>query len=202
MNPHFIYNSLSLLQWRALDQGDRIQVETIEALTTFYRFALDNKSNITLIKNELEHVRAYLDIQQLRYPGRVRAHWELDEDVLNLYSIKLILQPIVENAYIHGRIFTRPDACIAIEIKRCNNGVRFQVRDNGIGIDPSTLALIRSGEKAGKGNGYGLMNISERLRLYFDDAGILKIESAPEAGTVVTIELPVCTDKPHIRREG
>ncbi|MDQ0897557.1 sensor histidine kinase [Paenibacillus sp. V4I7] len=202
INPHFIYNSLSLLQWRALDQGDQIQVETIEALTTFYRFALDNKSNVTLIRNELEHVRAYLDIQQLRYPGRVRAHWELDEDVLDLYSIKLILQPIVENAYIHGRIFTRPDACIAISIKRCNNEVRFQVRDNGIGMDPFTLALIRNGEKAGNGNGFGLSNISERLHLYFGEAGKLKIESTPEAGTVVTIGLPACTDKPHIQREG
>jgi two-component system sensor histidine kinase YesM len=202
INPHFIYNSLSLLQWRALDQGDQLQVDTIEALTTFYRFALGNKSNVTLIKNELEHVRAYLDIQQLRYPGRVHAHWELDEEVLELYSIKLILQPIVENAYIHGRIFTRPDACIAIGIKRCNNGVRFQVRDNGIGMDPNTLALIRNGEKAGNGNGFGLSNISERLHLYFGDAGKLSIESAPEAGTVVTIELPACTDRPHIQREG
>jgi two-component system sensor histidine kinase YesM len=202
INPHFIYNSLSLLQWRALDQGDRIQVETIEALTTFYRFALGNKSNVTLIKHELEHIRAYLDIQQLRYPGRVRVDWDLDEEVMELYSIKLILQPIVENAYIHGRIFTRPDACIVIGIKQCNNEVSFQVRDNGIGIDPITLALIRNGEKAGKGNGFGLLNISERLHLYFGDAGILKIESAPEEGTVVTIELPVCTDKPHIQREG
>jgi two-component system sensor histidine kinase YesM len=202
INPHFIYNSLSLLQWRALDQGDQVQVETIEALTTFYRIALDNKSNVTLIKNELEHVRAYLDIQQLRYPGRVRVNWELDEEVLELYSIKLILQPIVENAYIHGRIFTRPDACIAISIKRCKNLIRFQVKDNGIGMDPSTLARIRSGEKAGMGNGFGLLNIRERLYLYFGDAGKLQIESAPEAGTAVTIELPACTDKPHIQREG
>ncbi|WP_325176667.1 sensor histidine kinase [Paenibacillus alkalitolerans] len=202
INPHFIYNSLSLLQWRALDQGDRYQVEILEALTTFYRFALDNKSNFTVIKNELEHVRAFLDIQQLRYPGRVRVDWELDEEVLDLYSIKLILQPIVENAYIHGRIFTRSEACIAIVIKRCNNVVRFQVRDNGIGMDPNTLALIRNGEKAGKGNGFGLSNISERLHLYFGDAGKLRIESTPESGTVVTIELPVCTDKPQIKREG
>jgi two-component system sensor histidine kinase YesM len=198
INPHFIYNSLSLLQWRALDQGDRIQVETIEALTTFYRIALDNKSNVTLIKDELEHVRAYVDIQQLRYPGRVRVDWELDEEVMELYSIKLILQPIVENAYIHGRIFTRPDACIVIGIQRYNNGVRFQVRDNGIGMDSFTLERIRNGEKSGTGNGFGLSNISERLHLYFGDAGKLRIESAPEAGTAVTIELPACTDKPHI----
>ncbi|MBW5447168.1 HAMP domain-containing protein [Cohnella sp. CFH 77786] len=202
INPHFIYNSLSLLHWRALDQGDQIQVETIEALTTFYRFALNNKSNVALIKDELEHVRAYLDIQRLRYPGRVRVDWEVDEEVLDLYSIKLILQPIVENAYIHGQIFTRPDACIAICIKLFDNEVRFQVRDNGIGMDPSTLTLIRNGEKAGTGNGFGLANISERLHLYFGNAGKLKIDSALDAGTVVTIEMPVCTDKPHIQQEG
>ena len=201
INPHFIYNSLSLLQWRALDQGDQYQVDTIDALTTFYRFALDNKSNVALIKNELAHVRAYLDIQQLRYPGRVRVELEMDEDVLELYSIKLILQPIVENTYIHGRIFTRPEACIAIGIKRIHEGIRFYVKDNGIGMDPNTLSLIQNGEKAGKGNGFGLSNIRERLRLYFGSAGKLLIDSSPGAGTAVTIELPACKDKPHIQRE-
>ncbi|KRE70164.1 hypothetical protein ASL11_15295 [Paenibacillus sp. Soil750] len=198
INPHFIYNSLSLLQWRALDQGDQIQVEAIQSLTTFYRFALDNKSNVTLIKNELEHVRAYLDIQQLRYPGNVQTDWKVNEETLELYSIKMILQPIVENAYIHGRIFTRPNACIVIQIKKNDTTVQFQVKDNGIGMSPDTLSRINNGEKAGSGNGFGLLNIRERLRLYFGDAGRLIIESAPEVGTVVTIELPIYTEKPHI----
>lgn len=202
INPHFIYNSLSLLQWRALDQGDQVQVEAIEALTTFYRFALDNKSNVTLIRNELEHVRAYLDIQQLRYPDRVLVEWELDESVMELYSIKMILQPIVENAYIHGRIFTRKGACIAISIKRYEHMVIFRISDNGSGIDPDTLKRIGQGEKAGTGNGFGLMNINERLSLYFGSAGRLTIESVPDQGTTVTIELPACTDKPELHREG
>lgn len=202
INPHFIYNSLSVLQWRALDQGDQVQVEAIEALTTFYRLALDNKSNLTLIRNELEHVRAYLDIQQLRYPDRVRVEWALDESVMELYSIKMILQPIVENAYIHGRIFTRAGACIAISILRYEQMIRFRVQDNGSGIDPDTLALIQQGKKAGKGNGFGLMNISERLSLYFGDAGKLWVESVPEQGTLVTIELPACREKPELYREG
>ncbi|WP_239696534.1 sensor histidine kinase [Paenibacillus oryzisoli] len=202
INPHFIYNSLSLLQWRALDQGDKVQVEAIEALTTFYRFALNNKSNITFIKNELEHVRAYLDIQQLRYPERVRIEWEIEEEVLELYSIKLILQPIVENSYIHGRIFTRPDACISISIKRYHHMIHFQVRDNGSGIEPATLARIHNGEQAGKGNGYGLLNISERLSLYFGNKGKFEIESTLGVGTVVTIQLPVYAEKPTIRWEG
>ncbi|MNN82990.1 Histidine kinase-, DNA gyrase B-, and HSP90-like ATPase [compost metagenome] len=80
--------------------------------------------------------------------------------------------------------------------------IRFQVKDNGIGIDPDTLTLIQKGEKAGKGNGFGLMNISERLSLYFGDAGKLWIGSMPEQGTLVTIELPACTDKPELYREG
>lgn len=202
INPHFIYNSLSLLQWRALDQGDLTQVETIEALTTFYRFALDNTSNVTLIHKELEHVKAYLDIQQLRYPERVRIEWDIDEDALELYSIKLILQPIVENAYIHGKIFTRSHAFIAIRVKRLNNQVQCEVADNGTGMDAETLALIQMGEKAGKGNGFGLLNIRERLQLYFGDAGRLRAESSPETGTVITITMPVYTHKPQIQREG
>ncbi|WP_337914014.1 sensor histidine kinase [Cohnella zeiphila] len=202
INPHFIYNSLSLLHWRALDQGDQFLVEAIEALTTFYRFALNNKTNVTLIKDELEHVRAYLDIQQLRYPESVRIVWELDENALELYSIKLILQPIVENSYIHGKIFTRDDAFIVIGIKRCDDRVRFYVRDNGIGMSSDTLTLIQNGEKAGKGNGFGLSNIRERLDLYFGKAGQMTVESTPGVGTAVTIELPACTDKPRIQQEG
>ncbi|SET08713.1 sensor histidine kinase [Paenibacillus sp. NFR01] len=202
INPHFIYNSLSLLQWRALDQGDRVQVEAIEALTTFYRLALDNTSNITLIRSEIEHVRAYLDIQQLRYPDRVRVAWDIDESVWELYSIKMILQPIVENAYIHGRIFTVAEACISISIRREGPVIRFVVEDNGTGIDPDTLVLIRRGEKAGKGNGFGLMNIKERLALYFGEAGKLWIDGGLEQGTVVVIELPACTEKPELYREG
>ncbi|WP_150275829.1 cache domain-containing sensor histidine kinase [Paenibacillus tepidiphilus] len=202
INPHFIYNSLSLLQWRALDQGDAVQVEAIEALTTFYRLALDNKSNVTLIRSEIEHVRAYLDIQQMRYPERVRVVWELEEPVMELYAIKMILQPIVENVYIHGRIYTVPEACISISVRRAGGMIRFAVKDNGTGIDADTLALIRKGEKAGKGNGYGLMNIQERLTLYFGDAGRLRIDSEPGQGACVTIELPACTDKPELYREG
>ncbi|MBB3125361.1 two-component system sensor histidine kinase YesM [Paenibacillus rhizosphaerae] len=202
INPHFIYNSLSLLQWRASDQGDQYQVETIEALTTFYRFALNNTSNVTLIKHELEHVRAYLDIQMLRYPERVRVEWDIDEDVLEFYSIKLILQPIVENAYIHGRIFTRRDACIVIGIKRSNNEIHFSVKDNGVGMDPAMLSNIRNGEKTGSDNGFGLSNIRERLVLYFGNVGKMRIESTLEVGTTVTIELPVCKNKPHIQLEG
>jgi two-component system sensor histidine kinase YesM len=157
---------------------------------------------VTLIHKELEHVRAYLDIQQLRYPGRVRIDWEIDEDVIELYSIKLILQPIVENAYIHGKIFTRPNAYIAIRIKRLNNHVQYEVRDNGIGMDTETLTLIKNGEKAGKGNGFGLLNIRERLHLYFGHAGQLHVESNAETGTIIRIEMPVYTHKPHIQREG
>ncbi|MNI81327.1 Sensor histidine kinase YpdA [compost metagenome] len=114
----------------------------------------------------------------------------------------MILQPIVENAYIHGRIFTFPEACISISVRREGGMIRFQVIDNGKGIDPDTLALIHKGEKAGKGNGFGLMNIRERLALYFGGAGILVIESAPEQGTAVTITLPACTEKPELYREG
>nr|WP_260986726.1 sensor histidine kinase [Paenibacillus terrae] len=202
INPHFIYNSLSLLHWRALDQGDLYQAETIEALTTFYRLALDNKSNVTLIRKELEHVKAYVDIQQLRYPDCVRVVWDIDDEVLDLYSIKLILQPIVENSYINGKIFTKTDAFIAIGIKRSSNGVCFTVKDNGIGMDPYTLDLVQKGEKVGQGNGYGLLNIRERLQLYFGNLGKMTIESNLDSGTTVTIELPASVDKPNIQKEG
>lgn len=143
INPHFIYNSLSLIRWRALDQQDELQIRTIDALTTFYRLALNNRVNVTLIRDEIEHLKAYIEIQQLRYPGQVSVEWLVEPDVLDLYSIKLILQPTVENCYLHGGITTRTHAFIQITIKRVENTVQFQIFDNGKGIGSEKLEQIR-----------------------------------------------------------
>src|SRR5690606_11113346 len=99
-------------------------------LTTFYRLALDNAINVTRIENELQHVRAYMEIQQLRYPELVRIEWDIDPDVSRYYTIKLLLQPIVENCYVHGAITSKEDAVIRISARQEGERIRFQVEDN------------------------------------------------------------------------
>lgn len=200
INPHFIYNSLSLIRWRALDQQDELQIRTIDALTTFYRLALNNRVNVTLIRDEIEHLKAYIEIQQLRYPGQVSVDWLVEPDVLDLYSIKLILQPTVENCYLHGGITTRTHAFIQITIKRVENTVQFQIFDNGKGIGSEKLEQIRAGSYTGTQNGFGMNNIRERLALYFGTEGRFEIESVEDEWTCVTIDIPVCKESPEIKK--
>lgn len=200
INPHFIYNSLSLIRWRAMDLRDEVQLRTIDALTTFYRLALNNRVNVTRIRDEVEHVKAYLEIQQLRYPGRVAVEWEIDEETLELYTIKLLLQPIVENAYLHGGITGKPNACLRIAVRREEDAVHFIVFDNGKGMRPDVLERVRAGEYQGTHNGFGMNNIRERLRLYFGSEGRLGIDSAENEGTCVSIRISACKERPEIRR--
>lgn len=201
INPHFIYNSLSLLRWRALDLQDETQLKTIDALTAFYRLALDNKINVTQIQGELEHVKAYLDIQEMRYPGRVRIEWNIDQGLLNLYTIKLLLQPIVENCYLHGNITGRKEAVIRISVEMKYENVRLEVYDNGRGIPGEVLEQIRSGNRVGNGNGFGTANIRERLQLYFEDRHEFTIESKENEWTAVSISIPACVQRPQIRKD-
>lgn len=200
INPHFIYNSLSLLRWRAMDLQDDTQLRTIDALTAFYRLALDNKINVTQIKGELDHVRAYLEIQEMRYPGRVTIEWNIDQELLDLYTIKLLLQPIVENCYLHGNVTGKKGAIIRISALLEQDNVRFEVFDNGRGIPGDMLEQIRLGKQAGNGNGFGTANIRERLQLYFENKHEFTIDSKENEWTAVTIIIPACANRPQIRK--
>ncbi|MBD2871938.1 cache domain-containing sensor histidine kinase [Paenibacillus arenilitoris] len=197
INPHFIYNSLSLVRWRAMDMQDKTQVRIIDAMTTFYRLALNNRDNVTRIREEIEHLKAYVEIQQLRYPDRVTVEWLAEPDVMELYTIKLLLQPIVENCYLHGNIMKTPDAVIRIIVFRLDDYVHFEIHDNGKGIPPEALEQIRKGRYAGTKNGFGMNNIRERLKLYFGAEARFEIDSAENEWTVVSIRIPACEDRPE-----
>jgi two-component system sensor histidine kinase YesM len=201
INPHFIYNSLGLIRWRALDVQDHEQIQIIDALTTFYRLTLNNQISVIRIRDELEHVKAYLDICQFRYPGRVRVEWEIDSDALDFYTIKTVLQPIVENCYLHGAITRNPDSLIRITVSKEADNIRMSVYDNGQGIPGLILEEIEQGAYVGKGNGFGTSNIKERLALYFGSQAAFTIDSEIGEYTLVTIVFPACSAQPMIRRE-
>ncbi|MFD1175048.1 sensor histidine kinase [Paenibacillus puldeungensis] len=200
INPHFIYNSLSLLRWRALDAQDEEQVRIIDSLTTFYRLALNNQVSVIPIREEIEHVKAYLEVQQLRFPGKVRIKWELDEQVLDFYTIKMLLQPIVENCYSHGAITRKKESLIKISVQQDDGCIIMSVFDNGQGITRDTLSAIEAGTHVGSGNGFGTANIKERLSLYFGDEATFAMDSEAGEWTQVSIVIPVCSVPPTMRR--
>ncbi|MBW4082472.1 sensor histidine kinase [Paenibacillus sp. S150] len=194
INPHFIYNSLSLIRWRALDMQDGEQIRIIDALTVFYRLTLNNRISVVPVREELEHVKAYMEIQQLRYPGRVRVEWEIDPEARVFYTVKTILQPIVENCYQHGSITRKKDAVIAISVLLRSGDIRMSVYDNGQGIPQDSLQAMNEGRSyKGKGNGFGTANIRERLALYFGGEAALQVESEEGRWTRVSIRFPACS---------
>lgn len=201
INPHFIYNSLSLIRWRAMDLNDETQIRIIDAMTTFFRFALKNRGeNVTKIRDELEYLKVYLEIQQQRYPNQVTVEWKIDENLLDLYTIRMMLQPIVENSFLHGDITKSKDARILISISSSMEAVHFSVYDNGKGIPSDELLHIRSGNYGGTSNGYGVNGVRERLLLYFGSEADLEIDSVEGEWTMVTIRIPVYKEPPKIIR--
>lgn len=208
INPHFIYNSLGLLRWRAMDAKDDEQIRIIDALTTFYRLTLNNQISVIRVRDELEHVKAYLEICEFRYPGRVQVEWEIDESALDCYTIKTVLQPIVENCYQHGAIARRPEARIVIAAAAEDGRLRLSVYDNGIGIPEQTRRELEAGTydsgssmaRSG-GNGFGIANIRERLALYFGGDASLTFSGEQGAWTRVELDMPARSSPPTIRKE-
>jgi two-component system sensor histidine kinase YesM len=203
INPHFIYNSLGLIRWRALDMGDNEQIRIIDALTVFYRLTLNNRISVVPIREELEHVKAYMEIQQLRYPDRVSVEWEIDEEALDYYTVKTILQPIVENCYLHGSITRKKEALIIISVLQRNGNIVMSIYDNGKGISQQSLKAMEEGSyvSKSKGNGFGTANIKERLGLYFGGEASFQVESEEGEWTLVTIMFPASSEQPSLGKE-
>ncbi|HEX7715075.1 MAG TPA: sensor histidine kinase [Bacillota bacterium] len=200
INPHFLYNTLGMVRWRALDAGDQELCRIVDAMTTFYRLALNEGKSVLKVKDEINHVKAYLEIMQYRYPDKVEVYWDVDPETLDCYVIKLILQPLVENSFAHGLIHKQANGCLWIKVSCRNDRIELSIRDNGVGMDPETITRILSGNYIQKGHGYGIYNIIERLRLCFGDRGVLTISGTPGNGTTVTIQIPVCLEPSTVER--
>lgn len=193
INPHFLYNTLDIIVWMIENekQGDAVRVVT--ALARFFRISLSRGKSIITVADELEHVRNYLMIQHMRYKNKFTYSIEAEEEVLGLASLKLILQPLVENAIYHGMEFMDGDGEIYIRAWRQNSELFLCVEDNGLGMtEKQVQRLFEDTEhiSSRRGSGIGAKNVNERIRLYFGSGYGLIIESEPDEGTKVTAHLP------------
>lgn len=193
INPHFLYNTLGIIRWEALDMGNEKLCNLVDAMTTFYRRVLNKGKPIIKVRDEIEHVRAYVSIQQIRYREVVQVKWDIDSEVLDFYTIKLLLQPIVENSYIHGMITSANARKLWISAKYDNDCIVYQVRDNGVGMSEVELKSVL--EENGKNIGIGLRYIKEMVRHYYGDNGKFHVESEKGKGTTVTIKIPALSDE-------
>lgn len=193
INPHFLYNTLDIIVWMIENEKPDQAVKAVTALARFFRISLSRGKSIITVKDELEHVRNYLMIQHMRFKNRFSYTIEAEDEVLELASLKLMLQPLVENAIYHGMEFMDGDGEIFISAWKEGEDLYLKVSDNGLGMTEEQVARPFSDTPhtgSSRGSGIGVKNVNERIRLYFGSEYGLSIESEPDEGTVVTIHLP------------
>ena len=196
INPHFLYNTLDSVIWmtEAGQQAEAIQMVT--SLARFFRISLSKGKNIIPLSDELEHARHYMNIQQIRYKNRFAAKIESGEGTEGLYTLKLIVQPLLENAIYHGMAGAEDDGEITVAARREGEDLVIDVSDNGVGIPPETAASLLDADRPQvhtAGSGTGVRNVHQRIRLTFGARYGLTILSEPDEGTLVRIRLPALT---------
>lgn len=206
INPHFLYNTLDSVVWMTENGRTQEAVVMLTALARFFRISLSKGSNIIPIGDELEHARNYLTIQKMRYKNKFSVDISAEPGIEKLYTIKLIVQPILENAIYHGMEYADGDGEIHIRAFREGENAVIEVEDNGPGMSDETVQqLLKPGRCSKvKGSGIGLRNVHQRIRLTFGAAYGLSIRSEPDNGTVVRICLPALEeeDAQKYRKEG
>ena len=187
INPHFLYNTLSLINWKALAAGEEDISRMTLAMSTFYRTALNRGRNVLQVEVELSNTRAYLEIQSMLHDGDFDYEIEVQPEILQCESLNLILQPLVENAIHHG-IEEKTDGRGKISVRgwKEDNCVWFMVEDNGVGMEQKVADKILTMES----KGYGVRNVDERIRLCYGEKYAMKVESVVGKGTKMTIHFP------------
>lgn len=187
INPHFLYNTLSLINWKALAAGEEDISRMTLAMSTFYRTALNRGRNVLQVEAELSNTRAYLEIQSMLHDGDFDYEIEVQPEILQCESLNLILQPLVENAIHHG-IEEKTDGRGKITVRgwKEDNCVWFMVEDNGVGMEQEVADKILTMES----KGYGVRNVDERIRLCYGEKYAMKVESVVGKGTKMTIHFP------------
>ena len=189
IKPHFLYNTLELINNAAIINNIPEISEIVLELSSFYRLSLNQGSEIHTLKDELYHIQLYFSLQNKRAQKPLTLNINAPEELLNTKIPKLLLQPIMENAYYHAfpAPITQEDAKIEVTVKKIDDDVIIEFYDNGIGIPYDLQNNILTTESR---NGFGLKNIHERINLFFGNGYGLSISSVPDRETTVTIKLP------------
>ncbi len=208
INPHFLYNTLDTIIWMAEAKKTAQVVEIVSALSRFFRISLSKGMDWITIAEEVERTRSYLTIQKMRYRDILDFKIEVDESVSEYTVLKLILQPLVENALYHGIKNKRQGGTIWVRARHSGEGeILLEVEDNGIGFTPEKLAQLRAELDDDSGDiklesGFGIGNVNRRIRLYYGKPYGLSVRSEYNTGTCVTLVIPAKTEAFSPQEDG
>jgi two-component system sensor histidine kinase YesM len=201
IKPHFLYNTLDTINWMARKRGAEDVAEVVASLSSLFRIGLSKGNDIILLKEEMAHIQSYLTIQKARYRDKLHYTIHVDSGINDVMILKIVLQPIVENAIYHGIKERRGSGHVTINVKEENGCLVLAVRDDGKGIPVDKLeelrqkmdSLYKKDEEKGKpvNFGYGMMNVQARIKLTYGDQYGLTIDSELGKGTEVKIHLPL-----------
>ena len=189
INPHFLYNTLDSIAWMCERGKNADAVQMVHALARLFRISISRGHELIPIEKELQHAEAYLQIQKYRYKNQFTYHFTVDESCLHCLCNKITLQPIIENAIVHGLDLMVDAGHIEITVRPDGGDILLIVADDGIGMEPEQVAALLQNEPSDR-TGIGVKNVNDRLRIYFGPEYGLSITSAPYEGTTVTIRTP------------
>lgn len=192
INPHFLYNTLDSIIWMNENKNYDGVTDMVSALAKLFRISLSRGAEIISIEDEIEHARSYLIIQKIRYKNKFDYTIEVDEEIKDNLTVKLIVQPIIENAIYHGVNNIAEKGLISIKAKKEENKIKIIITDNGYGIKKENLETILTSKPSKKSfSGVGLKNVNQRIKLRYGDIYGISIESEEDIGTIVTISIPI-----------
>ncbi len=203
INPHFLYNTLDSIVWTIEDERYEDAIFMITELASLFRISLSKGKNIIRVEEELRHARNYMNIQKMRYKNLFSVEYDVDPEILACCTVKLVIQPLLENAIYYGVQSMDGDGEIRVRGRRQGDDILLEVEDNGMGMPEETVEkLLKEDNRVRKkGSGVGLFNVHSRIRLRFGPDYGLTIESCPDEGTTVRIRMPFVSYTEETARE-
>lgn len=192
INPHFLYNALDSIIWMIEGERNEEAAFMISQLAKLFRISLSKGRTVIPVRDELQHARSYMNIQKIRYKNTFSVEFQVDPSIEDCCTVKLILQPLLENAINYG--VSSMDDCgeILVTGRREEGMIVLAVEDNGLGMsaEEAALVLTDSNRVHKKGSGVGLVNVNNRIKILFGKEYGLTVESEPDEGTKVSIRIP------------
>lgn len=189
INPHFLYNTLDLINWMAIDRKANDISSVVSDLGLLFRLGLNGGKPLTSIRNEAEHVRCYMNIQSMLSERKIVFREEYNNDIMDLFTVKLILQPIVENSIIHGFKNRKKNGEITVSGKKVNEDIIFLISDSGSGVDSEYMNYYLENRSGQTEEGFGIRNVNDRIVMRFGSNYGLTYMPV-ETGTVVQVKIP------------